>query len=69
MANHRQCEGHRKGNPSQHVERFQAPSNRTDLSKGSKPRRAEYSYRCPVIERLPVANLDLLTKVAQQAKV
>lgn len=51
MANHRDCTACQSGNPSQHVERFQAPSNRNELSGGNKPKRQQYSYHCVAPQR------------------
>ena len=47
MANSRTCEPCRNGSSKNCEGRFQAPSNRGELSKGSQPRQSVYSYKCP----------------------
>lgn len=51
MANTKTCAPCRGGDRKGCQERWQEPSQRGELSKGSQPRQQSYSYKCPNRQR------------------
>ena len=51
MANSKLCQPCKEGRSKECLGRWQAPSDRTVLSKGTRPRQSSYTYKCPNLKR------------------